>query len=219
MGASSITCVSGTKHSEMKLHPDMKLQEAIDEAILLSREADVYMVRGEPDRAKPLYLKAAQLLGDKSTESGLTVYQRAELTFSSAVLYFKAGDYYTTYSVMGSVNCTLIKADSTMFYEAKERASSGYTGNILSEVTNTEAKMRKGDKTACKHMLLLLRDNPHIIKPSRMAKLRYDALIALDMTEEAELFKPDMERLARKEKKPLTVMDKEQNYGYDDVYI
>jgi len=168
--------------------------DIVNEVILLAREADEYMIRGKPDKAKPLYLKGAEMLREISL-SDKSPYEQAEHQYSEAVLFFKGGEYYKSYSTAVTINFLFVKhieGSAELYLAAKEKSSNNYKTETLTEIYKREGAMSQGDKESCKIILYLLRDNPYLISSSRMTKMRYDALMKLGRPE-AELFKDDIE--------------------------
>lgn len=174
----------------------------IDDVILLSREADEYMMRCEPDKAKPLYQKASDLLRTRLLSEVRSLYERTAITYSAALLCFKAGNYNDAQALASQVNVQhihkIVDDASELYTIAKERCGSIYNGQVVKEIAKLEERMKKGDKEACKAMILVLRENPYAVRPAKMARLRYEALKTMGREEEAAMFLPDMERLERK---------------------
>lgn len=171
-----------------------KMNETINSVILSVRDADQKLIDGKIKEAKDAYLWAADALANLAIEKNLTAYDRNCINYSSGVLYFNAGEYEKTISIMtGLVNQNLLLEEhfvnlSEIVTVSKNRISH-YPSRVVQEMhaLALQAEEEKHPELWTK-ILNILRDNPYALPPDKSTELRIRCLKKLNRDKEAELF-------------------------------
>jgi hypothetical protein len=165
--------------------------DQVGEAVVIIITAENYFTCGQLDKAKSIFIKAAELLIEQSVKHNSS-YERNCLRYTAGVQYYNAGEYVTAHQTLAAVNASLLPGEihlNEILTTLRNKCSNGYMSMAKSDLA-VAIKNKNWEM-----ILTSLKENPYLLPQIDAMELRVVAYTQLGMKEYSDLFVKDLENL------------------------